>query len=176
VLATQVARARREGYFAARSQEEIPAGALQRPRGKPGKSGTVKVETVAGKRRVTYGVASGDSLWTIAQRFAVTAEEIRGWNGLPRGRGGLKVGQQLVIWPGATAPPSAAPPARAAAPASRPKPVPKAAAGQHTIQAGDTLGALARKYGVTVAQLRKWNRLKEGGVLRPGQPLAVTGP
>ena len=169
VMATQVARARREGYVAARAQDEIPAGALQRPRGKPGKSGTVKVETVGGKRRVTYGVASGDSLWTIAQRFAVTAEEIRAWNQLPRGRRGLKVGQQLIIWSGAAA-------AVAATPARPAPPSAKAKAGQHTLQPGDTLGKVARKYGVTVAQLRKWNRLKDDGVLRAGQSLAVSGP
>ena len=170
VMATQVARARKEGYFASRAQDEIPAGALQRPRGKPGKSGTVKVETVGGKRRVTYGVASGDSLWSIAQRFAVTPEEVRAWNQLPRGRGGLKVGQQLVIWPGATAAVMASPsPSRSPSPPAKPK------AGHHTIRAGDTLGALARRYGVTVAQLRKWNRLKEGGTLKLGQSLLVRG-
>ena len=40
------------------------------------------------------------------------------------------------------------------------------------VRPGDNLGQLAKKNGVTVQELRKWNRLK-GSVIKPGQKLAV---
>lgn len=40
------------------------------------------------------------------------------------------------------------------------------------VRPGDNLGQLARKNGVSVQELKKWNRLK-GSVIRPGQKLAI---
>lgn len=45
----------------------------------------------------------------------------------------------------------------------------------HTVIAGDTLWALARRYNVTVVELRQWNSLSLGSVLRTGQELKITG-
>jgi hypothetical protein len=52
-------------------------------------------------------------------------------------------------------------------------PAPVAPTGQHTVVSGDTLYALARRYGVTVAQLRDWNGLTSD-LLTVGQVLRVT--
>lgn len=100
-LQNHAARARRNGYVAVRPEEEIPAGSLAKP--SAALAGTIKADVVGGKTRVTYGVASGDSLWTISQRFAVTVDELRGWNRIPKKKNALKVGQLLTIWPGAAA-------------------------------------------------------------------------
>ncbi|MBS3982967.1 MAG: N-acetylmuramoyl-L-alanine amidase [Dethiobacter sp.] len=43
----------------------------------------------------------------------------------------------------------------------------------HLVVRGDTLFSLARKYGVTVEQLRQWNNL-QSGVIRVGQLLVVS--
>lgn len=43
----------------------------------------------------------------------------------------------------------------------------------HVVQRGDTLGAIARKYGVKLAQLLNWNGRKAKSVLRPGERLRV---
>lgn len=43
----------------------------------------------------------------------------------------------------------------------------------HTIRRGDTLSTIARKYGVTVNQLKKWNGLK-GSAIRAGKRLRVS--
>jgi murein DD-endopeptidase MepM/ murein hydrolase activator NlpD len=43
----------------------------------------------------------------------------------------------------------------------------------HTIQKGDTLYSLARRYGTTVEHLRKLNRLTEQSTIRTGQQLRV---
>jgi len=42
----------------------------------------------------------------------------------------------------------------------------------HTVRSGDTLGAIARKYGVRVSDIQRWNGLR-GTVIRVGQRLKV---
>lgn len=63
------------------------------------------------------------------------------------------------------APPEAAP----QQPAAKAQPE---AATYHTVRSGDTLGAIARRYGVSVDQLRRLNELR-GNTIRPGQRLRV---
>jgi LysM repeat protein len=43
----------------------------------------------------------------------------------------------------------------------------------HKVQSGDTLYDIARRYGVTVKQLKQWNKLRSGGNIYPGQKLKV---
>ena len=42
----------------------------------------------------------------------------------------------------------------------------------HTVKKGESLGSIAKKYGVTVSNLKKWNRLKKETV-HPGQRLTI---
>lgn len=44
---------------------------------------------------------------------------------------------------------------------------------EYRIKSGDTLGAIARKYGVTVKQLMQWNNIKNAHALRIGQRLQI---
>jgi len=44
-----------------------------------------------------------------------------------------------------------------------------------TVQRGDTLGAIARRYGVSVANLMRWNGLNSKSVIRAGQVLVLHG-
>ncbi len=41
----------------------------------------------------------------------------------------------------------------------------------HRVRSGETLSKIARRHGVTVAQLKKWNRV--GNLIRPGQKLKI---
>lgn len=50
-----------------------------------------------------------------------------------------------------------------------------AVGGTHRVGKGETLGSLARRYGVTVAQLRSWNRLAATSTLQIGQRVRVGG-
>ncbi len=43
----------------------------------------------------------------------------------------------------------------------------------HTVKKGEVLGTIARKYGVTVSQIVKWNRLRNANSIRPGQRLEI---
>ena len=44
----------------------------------------------------------------------------------------------------------------------------------HTVRSGDTLGAIAKNYGVRVSDIQRWNGLR-GTTIRIGQKLKVKG-
>jgi LysM repeat protein len=88
----------------------------------------------------------------------------------------LRIGQRLVIPVSPTARArSRAPAARASARAPTPTVAVAPAPGgsrQHTVRWGESLWSISQRYGVTVANLRRWNGL-EGDTLKPGQRLRV---
>ena len=43
----------------------------------------------------------------------------------------------------------------------------------YTVKSGDALWKIAKKYGTTVAQLVKWNNIKNPDLIYPGQTLRV---
>lgn len=88
----QAQQARKAGFIAPKPEEEIPAGVM-----KKAARGSVRKEKVDGKERITYGVAPGDSLWIISQRFGCSMEELMRWNGLTK-RSKLQIGMPIAIW------------------------------------------------------------------------------
>ena len=186
-LERQVARARAQGYVAPAPEEEIPAG-TRTGRARALAQGTVKTEVVDGKTRLEYGVQNGDSLWTIAQRFAVSVEQLQSWNSLGRkARKGLQIGAVLTVWPGPGAAPVEPGPAAVMAEAERPAapvrpavttapPRPGDKPGMHQLAEGETLWSVAQQYGVSVDDLKRWNRIRHARSLRPGLNLRVGGP
>ena len=66
-------------------------------------AGTVAVANVDGKKKVTYGIGKGDSLWSIARRFDVHVADLKEWNPSLGSARGLKVGAALTVWPGPAA-------------------------------------------------------------------------
>lgn len=102
-LERQVARARRSGFSAVRPEEEVPAGSRLAPAGKLALAGSIAVSVVDGKKKLTYGIGQGDSLWSIARRFDVHMAQLKEWNpSVGTGRA-LKVGQSITVWPGPAA-------------------------------------------------------------------------
>ncbi len=99
----QVARARRSGIKASRPEDEVPAGTQSGPTQKVAVAGTVAVATVDGKKKVTYGIGKGDTLWSIARRFDVHVTDLKEWNPAVGSARGLKVGAALTVWPGPAA-------------------------------------------------------------------------
>jgi membrane-bound lytic murein transglycosylase D len=175
-LERQVARARRSGLSAVRPDQEIPAGSQPERSGKTGTvavGGSIVTEVVGGKKRVTYGVGRGDSLWLIARRFDVHVADLKEWNEALAGSRKLKVGHALTIWPGANADlnaPAAGP--VAGAPAASPKAALKPGT-RHTVGSGDSMWSIARQYQCTVDDLQRWNGL-DGSKLKRGQLLIVS--
>jgi peptidoglycan lytic transglycosylase D len=118
-------------------------------------------------RRKSYKVRSGDSLWSISRRFAVSEKELRVWN---------KLGWSNVIRPGQTLVVSQ----RFARSASRVKnaiaatTVPKASRKIiYKVKSGDTLWDIGRKHSVSAVQVRSWNNLTKNHVLHPGDTLTL---
>ncbi len=112
---------------------------------------------------LVHTVVSGETLSTLARRYGVEVEELARGNGLSARRATLRVGQKLRVEP-----------------KRRDLPAPSGNEGvagrkAHVVAAGDTLWSIARAYGVSVADLERWNRLPRRSPLRIGQRLAVGG-
>jgi len=105
-----------------------------------------------------YVVVPGDSLSLISQRFDVPIGRLTRANGLDADAP-LLIGTVLRL-PGPKAPATGA----VKWPAS------------YVVRPGDSLGALAGRYGVTLAELAQANRLDPAGVLLVGTKLRVPSP
>ena len=120
-----------------------------------------------------HTVRRGETLSVIAGKYHVSLSELSQANGL-RNVNKIYVGMSLVI-PGHGAVAAEATPAERKAPvpaaASRPS-TPKTAARYYTVLRGDNLSEIAGRHGVTVTQLKSWNKLS-GSTIVPGQKLAV---
>jgi membrane-bound lytic murein transglycosylase D len=66
--------------------------------------------------------------------------------------------------------------ARPVATAATPAPAPGAKPGMHQLAEGETLWSVAQQYGVSVDDLKRWNRIRHARSLRPGLNLRVGGP
>lgn len=118
----------------------------------------------------SYVVKAGDTLSGIARRSHCTVAGICAANGI-QPTTPLKVGQKLRL-------PAAGSPAATSAPqpaAAKPAAKSNGKVRTHTIQSGETLYAIARKYGVSPAALMQANKLtpQTAGKLRIGTPLTI---
>lgn len=107
-----------------------------------------------------YRVLPGDTLSRIAVRFGVSLSSLISCNGLSNPNR-IFAGQLLLIPKGGTVPP--APP---------PGPVP-GPCGTYTVRSGDTLSAIARRFGTTVWALASINHIANPNLIFPGQVLKV---
>lgn len=105
-----------------------------------------------------YIVRPGDTLYSIAQLYGYSVTDIAGWNSLSPPYQ-LAVGQVLAV----------SPPSSVSNHTSSPLP----SSGYHTVQAGDTLYSIAKRYGSDVEALKIWNNLASDS-LNVGQQLKVT--
>ena len=113
----------------------------------------------------SHTVASGETVSAIAKRYGTTVSAIVSANGLDA-RAFIRVGQTLTV-PGASG--AAATPA-AAAPAA-----PAATGGSHTVASGETVSAIAKRYGTTVSAIVSANGLDARAFVRVGQALTIPG-
>jgi stage II sporulation protein D len=99
---------------------------------------------------IRYIVKSGDTLWTISQKYKTTPEELMRFNGLTSNV--LNVSQELII------------PTHPADPAAL----------VYRVQRGDSLWTIAERFGTTVEDLKRINSLHSDEV-RVDQMLMIRG-
>lgn len=136
-----------------------------------------------GMRTVTHKVKPGESLASIAQTYGVKPEEIKQWNSLRRNA--VRTGQMLRINTASTEglaetltaeqAPAQTQQSTYQASSSMKKAAakPKAAVAKtHKLKSGETLSSVSKKYGVSIAELKKANGLKNDNI-RAGATLKI---
>ena len=104
-------------------------------------------------------VEVGENIWTIAEKFNVTAVDLRQWNDLKSNN--IKKGQSLIIANDANDSNDKA------------KYNTKEIEKMYLVKKGDSLFSISQKYpGVTVNDLKKWNDIADGNI-KPGMKLKI---
>ncbi len=106
----------------------------------------------------TYTVRSGDTLGTIADAHGIGLTTLRRLNGLGSRATRIHPGQKLVVREAAES--------VAVADTSEPT--------AYRIRRGDTLTTIARRFGVSVEELRRWNQIDSDRIV-VGQSIAIRG-
>lgn len=127
------------------------------------------------REKITHRVASGENIYTIADRYGVTPKEVRSWNGLRSNR--VANGRRLTLYVdnGGVAFASASKAKAQTKITSPSKIVEKQINGfvSYRVKSGDSLYTISKKYpGVTVARIQKANGLPNANI-RPGQVLKI---
>lgn len=126
--------------------------------------GEIEVEGDADvqENATTHKVRRGESLFSIAEDYGVTIDNLKEWNNLSGSS--IDAGQTLIVNA------SAAKASKKSSSSSEKK----AATTKHKVRRGETLGAIASRYGVTVDNLKDWNNLSSSRI-DVGQTLIVKG-
>jgi len=118
--------------------------------------------------RIRYKVRSGDYLGKIAARYGVGVSQIKRWNGLRSNN--LRIGQRLTIYSNK---PITTPKTLSNSVKSTSNKASVAGAKVHTVQSGDSLWTISKKYpGISIENLREWNGIS-GNNLKPGTKLKL---
>lgn len=131
------------------------------------KQNTPPVQNTKPATANTYTVVSGDNLSKIAARHNISLANLKKWNNL----------SSDLIYPGqvfkvsATATGSTPAPSNPSTPNNQTN-NPQTNASTYKVVSGDTLGKIARQFGTSVANIKKWNNLSSDLIL-VGQTLSL---
>jgi LysM repeat protein len=112
-----------------------------------------------------HKVGPKETMYSISRMYGVTVDEIRQWNNLPDNA--ISIGQELVVKKPRTVTVAVAEPKTTSA---QPK-----GSQIHVVAAQETLYSIARKYNLSVQQLKSWNNLPSDE-LKLGQELNISSP
>jgi membrane-bound lytic murein transglycosylase D len=114
-----------------------------------------------------YRVKAGESIAQVSAKFGLSLDTLRTINGLGP-RASIRSGHVLLV-------PAERPSSDADASLTHAvfTTVPQGRTFYHTVRRGETLGSIAKRYRVSTADLREWNRMPQS-VVRVGQQLRVT--
>ncbi|MCH9031656.1 MAG: LysM peptidoglycan-binding domain-containing protein [candidate division Zixibacteria bacterium] len=125
---------------------------MKRKKGSTAKNTASKNASSKNTKFVSHRVRRGENLTVIARNYGVTVTELRQWNNLSRSSilhpsQTLRIGSSGQISSGSSR--------------------------TYKVRRGDSLWKIARRYGVSVSDLRSWNNLRSGSKLRIGQTLKL---
>jgi peptidoglycan DL-endopeptidase LytF len=137
-----------------------------------------------GTATITYTVASGDTLWSVARNNNTTVDALRSINNLTSDV--LRVGQVLTIPSGGIITPAPAPapspsPSGEVTTVRPPNNMPPQLMGEattftyttHRVASGENAWSIALRYGIPAPELLRVNNLTESSVLSIGQTLRI---
>lgn len=116
------------------------------------------IQTSSGDSYVEHRVRSGESLSSIAAKYGVSVSQIKDWNNLKSNS--IQRGKKLLIYSSDYQKNSSV--------ASSNKPI------NYKVKKGDSLGKIAQRFGITIAQLKSWNKLTSQN-LKVGQAIVIQG-
>ena len=121
----------------------------------------------------SYTLRPGDKLEKIAPRFGMTVANLKAVNGI---KGSIKVSPGLTLMVAGheneNLPDMAAQSEQPRLPEANPTPETSASSRSHTVRKGETLPLIAKRFGTTVAELKRVNHLRSDK-LKPGAHLVL---
>lgn len=118
-------------------------------------------------QRITHKVKSGETLSHIALKYGVKVKDIQRWNGV---KNNIRIGQKLVIYKGGG--PAAS--AKSSSGSSKAKTTTSGGYVIYTVQSGDNLWDIAKKFpGVSAQNIMDLNGMNKGSKIYPGMKLKI---
>ncbi len=144
--------------------------------------------------RIVHKVRKGETISKIARKYGVSESAVRKWN--KKRNNNLQIGERLVIYKNGVVPIKTKEASKTTKTEEKKnqtngiqtdttnisdsqkqqqgnKNTPKSKPAKYTVRKGDTLSEIAQKFGVTVTELKRWNRLS-GTKIGVGQVLIVS--
>lgn len=117
-------------------------------------------------RTSAYRIQEGDTLYSIARKHEIDVDELKKMNHLARAEG-INYGQTLVV-------PETKELDKRSSQGKNGSPKNQAST-KYTAHDGETLFSISKRFNVSVADLRKWNGIKEDKQFRAGMNITVSG-
>lgn len=114
-------------------------------------------KTVEKGEAINYIVKKGDALALIAEKYYITANEIKEWNNLSTSR--INIGQELKIYPGEPR-------------VEKPQIEDNYNGIIHTVKWGESLSTISYKYKIRVDSIKAWNNMNDN-LIKKGQKLKI---
>ena len=120
---------------------------------------TTTPQQPSGSNKILHKVASGESPSIIATNYGARTSDFLKWNNLTP-QSVIDIGDEYIVY-------------IPIAKASGPEQTQEAADTVHTVSPGQNPTTIARRYGVKVSDLYKWNEWDKDVVIKPGQKVTI---